>query len=124
MAEFKTLDVAAFTEAGERGAAAASSPRALSARFDRRTGRLTVKLDTGLDFSFHPSVARDLAAARPEDLAVVKVEGAGGTLSFPRLDVDVTVSRLLETFLGPLEWARRDDRVMSGEARSRRAVAG
>src|SRR5580698_1274834 len=104
MAEFKTIDAAAFKAAGARGRTAHGTPRAVEARFDRRARRVVVRLDTGIEFSFDPHLAPGLAGAAMEDLIGVTVEGVGSTLRFPRLDADFTVSRLLEGFVGPMDW--------------------
>lgn len=109
MAEFKNLDMAAFEKADAR-ARRSASPRAVSARFDRRSHRVRVRLDTGIDFSFDPKQAYGLQDAAPEDLAGVTIEGVGSTLHFPRLDADFSVARLLEGFLGPLNWTRQERR--------------
>jgi hypothetical protein len=51
MAEFKTIDQAAFKTAGVRGRFAFSTPRAVSARYDRRSERVKVTLDNGIEFA-------------------------------------------------------------------------
>jgi hypothetical protein len=109
MAEFKALDESAFKRTVNRKKAV-PLPRAVSARFDRRSNRVIVNLDTGLNFSFDPRKAHGLADAETEDFLGVTVEGVGSSLHFPRLDADYTVSRLLEGFLGPLDWARKEAR--------------
>jgi hypothetical protein len=119
MAEFKALDVAAFKAALD-GNRRSPVPHAISARFDRRSQRVTVRLDTGLEFSFDPSQVKGLAQAAPEDFAGVRVEGVGSTLHFPRLDADYTVSRLLEGFLGPMDWARRETRARASRENGKR----
>lgn len=110
MAEFKPLDEATFRKALARGKRNAPRPHAISARFDRRARRVTVRLDTGIDFSFDPRQAYGLQDAGADDLAGVTVEGAGSTLHFPRLDADYSVARLLEGFLGPIDWSKREAR--------------
>ncbi|MHB8531004.1 MAG: DUF2442 domain-containing protein [Caulobacteraceae bacterium] len=101
MAEFKTIDAAAFKAAGDRGKRAHATPRAVSARFDKRRQRIVVGLDAGVDFAFDPKRAQGLSGANADDLVGVTVEGVGSTLHFPRLDADFTVSRLLEGSSGP-----------------------
>jgi hypothetical protein len=119
MAEFKALDPAAF-EAALADQRLSPLPRAISARFDRRSQRVTVRLDTGLEFSFDPRRANGLAAAAPNDFVGVRVEGVGSTLHFPRLDADYTVSRLLEGFLGPMDWTRREARAEASRENGKR----
>lgn len=118
MAEFKLLDEAAF-EKGSKRSKRAPLPRATSVRFDRRSHRVVVRLDTGLDFSFDPRKAQGLSDAVADDFVGVTVEGVGSTLHFPRLDADYTVSRLLEGFLGPLDWSRREARARASRENGR-----
>jgi hypothetical protein len=120
MAEFKQLDDAAFQRAARRGKQAYATPRALAARFDRRTRKIIVKLDTGIDFAFDPKRAQGLCDAAADDLVGVSVEGVGSTLHFPRLDADFTVSRLLEGFLGPMDWTRREMRALASRENGKR----
>jgi len=109
MAEFKSIDEAAFRRTSRRSGRP-NAPRALSARFDKRTHKVWVKLNTGIDLAFDPRRAYGLQDAVAEDLIGVTVEGVGNTLHFPRLDADFSVARLLEGFLGPLEWTKREAR--------------
>ena len=81
---------------------------------------MIVRLDTGIDFSFDPRQAQGLADASSDDFVGVTVEGVGSTLHFPRLDADYTVSRLLEGFLGPLDWSRREARAKASRENGKR----
>ena len=125
MARFEVPDDAAFARARRTQ----TTPRAIEARFDKRTRRVKVRLDTGIDFSFDPQRAHGLQGAADEDFTGVVIEGVGNTLHFPRLDADFSVSGLLEGFLGPLDWTKREARAaasrkngMSG-GRPKKAVA-
>lgn len=120
MAEFKQPDAAAFRRAASRGKRAYATPRAVSAHFDRRTHKVIVKLNTGIDFAFDPKLAPGLGDAAMEDLVGVSVEGVGSTLHFPRLDADFTVSRLLEGFLGPMDWTKREARALASRENGKR----
>jgi hypothetical protein len=120
MAEFKQLDEVAFRRAAKRGKQAYATPRALAARFDRRARKVIVKLDTGIDFAFDPKRAPGLSDATIDDLVGVSIEGVGSTLHFPRLDADFTVSRLLEGFLGPMDWTRREARALASRETGKR----
>jgi hypothetical protein len=120
MAEFKTIDDAAFKAAGVRGRFAHATPRAVKARFDRRAERVVIRLDTGIEFAFDPRLAPGLEKAAADDLVGVTVEGVGSTLHFPRLDADFTVSRLLEGFLGPMDWTRREARSLASRENGKR----
>lgn len=120
MAEFKQLDAATFKQAAKRGRQAYATPRAVAARFDRRTHKVIVKLNTGIDFAFDPRLAQGLGEAVADDFVGVAVEGVGSTLHFPRLDADFTVSRLLEGFLGPMDWTRREARSLASRENGKR----
>ena len=106
MAEFKTIDEAAFVRTKRKP----GTPHAISARFDRRTGRMRIRLNTGLDLAFDPRQEPELRDASLDELAGATLQGAGGGLHFPALDADYSIARLLETFLGPMEWTRREAR--------------
>jgi hypothetical protein len=84
-----------------------AGPRAVSAHYDRRTGRVVVLLDTGVELGFPPGLAQGLAAARPQDLAEIEVSPAGTGLHFPQLDVDLYVPSLLEGIMGSRLWMAR-----------------
>ena len=120
MAEFKELDIAAFEQAAKRGQLAYTTPRALAARFDRRAQRVVVTLDTGIEFAFDPKLAPGLTDASGDDFIGVSVEGVGSTLRFPRLDADFTVSRLLEGFLGAMDWSKREARALASRENGKR----
>ena len=81
-----------------------AGPRAVSAHYDRRVGRVIVHLSTGVELGFPPSLAEGLAQARPKDLAEIEVSPAGTGLHFPLLDVDLYVPALLEGVLGSRKW--------------------
>lgn len=106
MAEFVMPDEAAFAGARRR----TTGPRAVEARFDKRTRRIKVRLDTGIELMFDPRDAHGLEGASEADLAGMVLEGAGTVLHVPRLDADFSIARLLEGFLGPMDWSRREKR--------------
>jgi hypothetical protein len=117
MAEFSVPDAAAFARAERRP----TTPRAVDVRFDRRSRRIKLRLDTGLDVLFDPRDAHGLETATDEDFAGAVIEGGGTVLRLPRLDADFSVARLLEGFLGPLDWSRREARA---EASRRNGMKG
>lgn len=106
MAEFLVPDEKAFARAERKR----TTPRALEARFDKRTRRLKLRLDTGLDVMFDPRDAHGLGEAREEDFTGAVIEAGGTVLHLPRLDADFSVARLLEGFLGPMDWTRAEAR--------------
>lgn len=108
MARFVPITRKTFDEGGARGKKL--RPHALSANFDRDHHRIVIHLDTGLDLSFDPRSAFGLEHANASDLSKVEIVGAGGSLHFPQLDAFFSIPNLLEGFLGPLNWSRREAR--------------
>ncbi len=117
MAEFIVPDAAAFARAERKP----TTPRAVDVRFDKRSRRIKLRLDTGLDVMFDPRAAYGLEAATDDDFVGAVIEGGGTVLHLPRLDADFSVARLLEGFLGPLDWTRREARA---EASRRNGAKG
>lgn len=110
MAKFTAIDERTFEKAKER---ARPVPHAISARYDRRSRRISIRLDTGIEVSFSPRDAFGLEDASEEQLTSVVIDGAGSTLHFPKLDADFSIVRILEGFLGPMEWSQRERRAIA-----------
>jgi hypothetical protein len=71
--QFMEISDAAIQQAEERmRVRMESSPRAISARYDRRVSRIMVSLNNGLELAFPPHLAEGLADAKPADLAVIE----------------------------------------------------
>lgn len=95
------LDDAAIDAALSRGAALhATEPRAVAARYDRRTRRIVVTLSNGSLFAFPPALAQGLERAGENDLAAVQIIGTGYGLHWDALDVDLSVPGLLAGIFG------------------------
>lgn len=85
----------------------AQEPRAISARYDARRGRVVVELTNGMGFAFPAAFVPGLEGASPRALAVVEVAAAGEALHWPRLDLDWRVSVLLDALIGARAPRRR-----------------
>jgi hypothetical protein len=96
----------------------AKTPRAVSAHFDRRIGRILVRLSTGLDVAFSPHDAEGLEKATPTQLSPVEVSPSGFGIHFPKLDVDLYLPALLEGFLGSRKWMASRLGAQGGKSRS------
>ncbi|WP_420959871.1 DUF2442 domain-containing protein [Brucella sp. IR073] len=109
------LTDAEYEAAVERGRIAQQTePRASSARYDKRNGRMVVELTNGCTFAFPPHMARGLEAATDEELATVEILGAGYGLHWESLDVDLSVPGLLAGIFGTKAYmARRAGRATS-----------
>ena len=51
----------------------ATTPTAVTARYDRRVGRVVVALSTGLEIAFKPHDAQGLQDARPAQLTDIEI---------------------------------------------------
>ena len=79
---------------------ARSEPRAVSARYDRATGRITVELTNGGAFAFPARQGQGLENATDEQLAQVTILGAGYGLHWEDLDVDLSIPGLAAGIFG------------------------
>ena len=89
----------------ERGRIAQQTePRAASARYDAKTGRIIVELTSGATFAFPPELVQGLCDGSPAELAEVEVTSYGIGLYWPSLDVDFTVPGLMNGVFGTARW--------------------
>jgi hypothetical protein len=94
-------------------------PRAVSARYDHKSGRIVINLSSRLTLSFSPRDAQGLENAKPSQLDEIEITPSGFGIHFPKLDADLHVLGLLEGFLGSKKWmAARLGRI-GGQSRSR-----
>ena len=99
------LDTVDINDANARGQKVlANTPTAVTARYDRRVGRVVIALSTGLEIGFKPHDAQGLEAARPAQLADIEISPSGLGLHFPQLDADLYLPALLQGFLGSRQW--------------------
>jgi len=110
-------------QAQKRMAALRENGFAVSARYDRRTSRIVVNLNTGVQIAFPTRLAEGLADASPDDLAEIEVAPAGLGLHWPKLDADVYVPALLQGVLGSKRWMAAELGAAGGKARSRTKAA-
>jgi len=94
-----------FSAANRRGRELRNAlPHAVSARYDRRIGRIVIHLSTGLDVAFSPRDAQGLENASAAQLNSIEVSPSGFGIHFPALDADLFLPALLEGFLGSRKW--------------------
>jgi hypothetical protein len=101
------------------GALQATIPHAISAHYDRKTGRVVIHLSSKLTVSFSPQDAEGLENARPSQLEEIKISPSGFGLHFPNLDADLYVPALLEGLLGSRKWMASRLGQAGGKSRSR-----
>ena len=112
-----------FVEADQRGQAQRQAGYAIAARYDRRTARIVIKLNTDVQISFPPRLAQGLAGASLDDLAVIEITPSGLGLHWPRLDADLYVPALLAGQLGSKQWIASQLGAIGGKARSQAKAA-
>jgi hypothetical protein len=101
----------------------AHTPRAVSARYDPRTGRIVIHLSSKLIVSFAPEDAQGLETARPSQLKEIEISPSGFGLHFPVVDADIYVPGLLEGFLGSKSWTAAQLGQVGGRATSKAKTA-
>jgi hypothetical protein len=95
-----------------------TTPHAVSARYDRRIGRIVVRLSSNLEISFSPKDAEGLEAATWEQLREIEISPSGFGIHFPALDADLYIPALLEGLLGSKRWMAAHLGKQGGKARS------
>ena len=112
----------AMYESGKRSAKDVRSHDVIGAHYDRAHDVLDLTLRGGIAIRIPRSQIRELAAAQPKDLAKVEIQPGGDGLSFRKLDVDISVPRLLADELGPL-FSRAMGRRTRGKTTPKKAAA-
>jgi hypothetical protein len=97
----------------------AAIPKAVSAHYDRKNGRIVITLNSKLDVSFSPDDAQGLENARPSQLEKIEISPSGFGIHFPKLDADLYLPALLEGFLGSKKWMASRLGQIGGQSRSR-----
>ena len=80
-----TASLVDFERANHRGRGRrAAVPRAVSAHYDRKNGRVVISLSSKLDVSFSPRDAQGLENAKPPQLEDIEISPSGFGIRFPR----------------------------------------
>lgn len=96
----------------------ASVPRAISARFERRSGRIVVDLSPNIALTFSPEIVQGLENAVASQLNRIEISPSGFGLHFPKLDADIYIPALLEGCLGSRRWMAAKLGRSGGQSRS------
>jgi len=94
-------------------------PHAVSARYDRASGRVVVELSSKLALSFSPRDAQGLENAKPAELEEIELTPSGLGMHFPKLDADLYIPGLLEGFMGSRKWMAARLGQAGGQSQSR-----
>jgi hypothetical protein len=96
----------------------AAVPHAVAARYDRKLGRVVIRLSSKLEVAFSPRDAQGLENATPSQLDKIEITPSGLGIHFPKLDADIYVPALLEGFLGSRKWLAARLGAAGGKSRS------
>ncbi|CAM3402361.1 DUF2442 domain-containing protein [Halomonas lysinitropha] len=108
----------AIQNAEARMAAEREHAHAVSARYDRRSRRLIIRLHSGLELAIPPRLVEGLSQATPEALSEIEISPSGLGLHWPQLDADLYVPALLEGQFGSHQWMARQMGAAGGRSRS------
>ena len=109
-----------FEEANQRAKdLQASIPRAVSAHYDHKTGRIVIHLSSKLIVSFSPGDVEGLEDARSSQLSRIEISPSGFGIHFPAVDADLYVPGLFEGFLGSKAWMASRLGQLGGRSSSR-----
>ena len=101
--------------ANERGRIAdLTEPRAASARYDRKSGRIVIDLTNGSTFMFPARMAQGLSDASDDDLAQITLMGDGFALHWETINEGFTVPGLLSGIFGTRKYMAQ----LAGRAKS------
>jgi len=92
---------------------------AVSARYDRRGGRVMITLNNGAVVGFPLASLPGLECATPDELRHIVVEGNGYGLHVACLDADISVPQLLADQLGSTVMKRAVVRASASRANGR-----
>ena len=79
-------------------------PSAVTARYDRKSGRIVIGLSTQMDVAFPPNVVQGLENASASQLEPIEISPSGFGIHFPKLDEDLYLPALLEGVFGSKRW--------------------
>jgi len=97
--------------------------RAVSARYDRLSGRIVMELSNGYLFGFPAKSSPYLAKATAKQLAAVELSPSGDGLHWDDLDVDLSVPGLLLSALGRAEQLTELARIAGRSTSTAKAAA-
>jgi hypothetical protein len=113
------LNDAEFKAAEARGRKMLETePRATSARYDRKSGRVVIDLVNGCSYAFPTQLVQDLQGATHDDLANIEIDGLGFDLHWPTLDADLYVPALVAGIFGTRDWMTKELARRAGQVKS------
>ncbi|CDN55349.1 Hypothetical protein RG1141_CH30130 [Neorhizobium galegae bv. officinalis bv. officinalis str. HAMBI 1141] len=104
--------------AEERMQAQREAGYAVSARYDRRSSRVVIGLNTDVQVAIPTEKIEGLSEASPDELSGIEISPTGLGLHWPKLDVDVYVPGLLQGIFGSKRWMAAQLGAAGGKVRS------
>jgi Protein of unknown function (DUF2442) len=95
-----------------------TEPRAVSARYDGKSGRVIVDLVSGCTYIFPVTNMQDFQDIDPAGLDEIIVDGVGFNLHWPKLNVDLYVPALVAGVFGTKAWMEKALARRAGQAKS------
>ncbi|WP_213807608.1 DUF2442 domain-containing protein [Granulicella sp. dw_53] len=124
MAPLRPITKSTVAKANQRAAQLqATTPLATAARYDRKSDRVILSLNTNLEIMFSPKNAQGLEHATPAQLTTIEISPSGYGIHFPKLDADLYLPALLEGFLGSRKWMAARLGAEGGKTRTRAKAA-
>ena len=84
-----------------------NEPRAVSVKYNKKTGRVIIDLITGVSFMFPASMAEELVDVSKSDLSDVSVLADGFAIYWEKIDVALSVPDLLKGVFGSRAWMKK-----------------
>ena len=84
-----------------------NEPRAVSVKYNKKTGRVIIDLITGVSFMFPASMAEELVDVSKSDLSDVSVLADGFAIYWDKIDVALSVPDLLKGIFGSKAWMKK-----------------
>lgn len=79
-------------------------PKAVSAAYYAQDDAIAIRLATGVKLEIPRALLQGLEHASPEDVARIEIWGPGSSLHWESLDVDHSISSLIEGVFGNRRW--------------------
>lgn len=114
MAEADEFAAATRSVAARRSA----EPIAVTARYDRRSDRIVVTLNSGMELAFPPHIAQGLEHAKPADLKKIEISPSELGIHFPDVDAHLYLPALMQGIFGSESWIAARLGAAGGRARS------
>ncbi|UIK04283.1 DUF2442 domain-containing protein [Neorhizobium galegae] len=91
---------------------------AVSARYDRRSSRIVIGLNTDVQVAIPARKIEGLSEASEGELSEIEISATGLGLHWPKLDADVYVPGLLQGIFGSKRWMAAQLGAAGGKVRS------